>query len=352
METPNPKCLKCRTYWVRDENDIKTSGLPYNTCQKCRETSKKYREKSKCEHNRRRDKCKDCGGSQICEHNRQKSLCKDCGGSAICEHNRQKSLCKDCGGSAICEHNRQKSRCKDCGGSAICEHNREKSKCKDCGGSQICEHNRHKSVCKDCGGGSICEHNRIKSRCKDCGGGSICEHNREKSRCKDCGGSAICEHNRIKSKCKDCGGGSICEHNREKSKCKDCDLKLYLINLQRKQLRRCLKNSSLNKTKSSIEYLGCNAEYFIEYIKKKMDIWNETNEVKMDFTNIHIDHIKPVTAFNLDDEDEFLDCCNYTNMQPLLAQDNLSKNNKWTDDDDVYWCKNIINKEYLNIYIN
>ena len=83
-----------------------------------------------------------------------------------------------------------------------------------------------------------------------------------------------------------------------------------------------------------------------------MDIWNETNEVKMDFTNIHIDHIKPVSSFNLDDEDEFLDCCNYTNMQPLLVDDNLSKHNKWTDDDDIYWCNNIINKEYLNIYIN
>lgn len=142
-----------------------------------------------------------------------------------------------------------------------------------------------------------------------------------------------------------------CEHNKHRY-CKICNLQLYLIHLQRSQLRRCLNNSSLNKTKSSIEYLGCDAEYFIEYMKKKMDIWNETNEVKMDFTNIHIDHIKPVNAFNLDDEDEFLDCCNYTNMQPLLVNDNLRKKNKWTDDDDIYWCNNIINKEHLNIYIN
>lgn len=143
-----------------------------------------------------------------------------------------------------------------------------------------------------------------------------------------------------------------CKHDKRYGRCKICNLQLYLINLQRLQLFRCLQNSSLNKTKSSIEYLGCDAEYFIEYMKKKMDIWNETNEVKMDFTNIHIDHIKPVSAFNLDDEDEFLDCCNYTNMQPLLVNDNLSKLNKWTDDDDIYWCNNIINKEYLNIYIN
>jgi hypothetical protein len=43
----------------------------------------------------------------------------------------------------------------------------------------------------------------------------------------------------------------------------------------------------------------------------------------MDFTNIHIDHIKPVSRFNFTDEgEELLDCCNYTNLQPLLAIDN------------------------------
>jgi len=82
-----------------------------------------------------------------------------------------------------------------------------------------------------------------------------------------------------------------------------------------------------------------------------MNLWNEKNEVKMNWDNIHIDHIKPVTAFNLDDENEFLDCCHYTNMQPLLAKDNLSKSCKWTDENDLYWCNNIINKEYFDIYI-
>ncbi len=43
----------------------------------------------------------------------------------------------------------------------------------------------------------------------------------------------------------------------------------------------------------------------------------------MTFNNIHIDHIKPVSRFNLQNEDEFLDCCHCTNLQPLLALDNL-----------------------------
>ena len=72
----------------------------------------------------------------------------------------------------------------------------------------------------------------------------------------------------------------------------------------------------------------------------------------MDFNNIHIDHIKPISRFNFTDEgDELLDCCNYTNLQPLLVFDNLSKNNKWTDENEAYWIENIrANPEYNKVY--
>ena len=70
----------------------------------------------KCEHGRRRSRCKDCGGGSICEHGRRRNMCKDCGGSSICGHGRERSKCKDCGGSSICEHGRWRSTCKDCVG--------------------------------------------------------------------------------------------------------------------------------------------------------------------------------------------------------------------------------------------
>ena len=112
---------------------------------------------SKCEHNRRKDRCKECGGSQICEHGKRKERCKECGGSEICEHDRRRSECKECGGNQFCEHNRKRIECKECGGSQICEHNRRRRTCKECSGSQICEHNRRRSECKDCGGIRICK---------------------------------------------------------------------------------------------------------------------------------------------------------------------------------------------------
>ena len=304
--------------------------------------------------------CKDCkldGMVDIihkkCEHNRRKSTCRDCKGSSICEHNRVKSTCRDCKGSLICEHNKHKSKCKDCKGSSICEHNRVKSTCRDCKGSSICEHNKQKSTCKDCKGSSICEHNRRKSTCKDCKGGSICIHDKQKSQCIDCCGGSICIHDKRKSTCRDCGGSQICEHNREKSKCKDCNFNLYLINIQRGQIYRCFKSSLLEKNRHSIEYLGCDIDTFINHFQKKIDYFNNfitTNEI-MTIDNIHIDHIKPVSRFNLDNEDEFNQCCHYTNLQPLLAKDNLEKHNKWNDTNETYWKNNIINNEnFIEIY--
>ena len=148
--------------------------------------------RKKCIHNKRKDRCKDCGGIGICEHNKLKSNCKNCCGTSFCIHNKRKSQCKDCGGTSFCIHNKRKSCCKDCGGSSICIHNKRKDRCKDCGGIGICEHNKLKSNCKDCCGSNICEHNKHKANCKDCCGNKICEHNKNKQSCSDCHPELLC----------------------------------------------------------------------------------------------------------------------------------------------------------------
>ena len=40
----------------------------------------------------------------------------------------------------------------------------------------------------------------------------------------------------------------------------------------------------------------------------------------------HIDHIIPLSSAN--SEDDIYKLCNYTNLQPLWAEDNLKKSNK------------------------
>jgi len=142
-----------------------------------------------------------------------------------------------------------------------------------------------------------------------------------------------------------------CPHEKQKRQCKECNFKLYLIMLQRSQLRRCFKNSNLKKTKPSIEYLGCSAEYFMEYFKKKMDKFNLFSEIEMTWSNIHIDHIKPISVFDLNNQDEFIDCSNYTNLQPLIAEMNLKKSNRWNDVSNDFWLTSIINNEHADIYV-
>jgi len=111
----------------------------------------------------------------------------------LCQHQRRKSRCKDCGGSGLCEHKRVKHLCKECKGNSICEHQRRRSRCKECGGGELCVHKRERNTCKECGGGSICVHKTVRSRCRECGGGSICVHKRRRSQCKDCR-AALCIH--------------------------------------------------------------------------------------------------------------------------------------------------------------
>lgn len=104
------RCPRCKSH--REENTFyNIKGRLLKTCFKCRDTVKKQRDKNKCEHNRQKNKCKDCG-TGYCKHNRLKYTCKDCG-TGYCKHNRQKGQCKECG-TGHCKHNKQHAHCKKC----------------------------------------------------------------------------------------------------------------------------------------------------------------------------------------------------------------------------------------------
>lgn len=45
----------------------------------------------------------------------------------------------------------------------------------------------------------------------------------------------------------------------------------------------------------------------------------------------HIDHIKPISKFDLNDENEQKKCFHYTNLQPLWASENIKKSDKYVD---------------------
>jgi hypothetical protein len=107
--------------------------------------------------------------------------------------------------------------------------------------------------------------------------------------------------------------------------------KKYKENLQFKlkvNLRNRVNKLISGKLKkfSAVKDLGCTVEFFINYLESKFlpgMTWENHGK-----NGWHIDHIKPLSLYNLENEKEFKEACNYKNLQPLWAIDNIKKSNR------------------------
>jgi hypothetical protein len=95
----------------------------------------------------------------------------------------------------------------------------------------------------------------------------------------------------------------------------------------RARVREYIKKLKIPKRDKSHQFLGCNYQFFKQYIESKFTdgmTWESFLLGK-----IHIDHIRPISSFNLFDENELKKAFHYTNCQPLWARDNLRKSDNW-----------------------
>jgi hypothetical protein len=102
------------------------------------------------------------------------------------------------------------------------------------------------------------------------------------------------------------------------------DIQYRLIKIQRARINAALKGK--NKSKTTRELLGCTIDFFKDYIESKFlpDMtWDNYGK-----HGWHIDHIFPISAFDLTIEEELKKACRYTNLQPLWATDNIKKRDK------------------------
>jgi hypothetical protein len=85
------------------------------------------------------------------------------------------------------------------------------------------------------------------------------------------------------------------------------------------RLRKAIKG--INKSKKTMELLGCSIEEFKEHIEKKFKkgmTWNN-------YGKWELDHIKPCCGFDLNDLDQQKKCFNYANIQPLWKKEHRQK---------------------------
>lgn len=88
--------------------------------------------------------------------------------------------------------------------------------------------------------------------------------------------------------------------------------------------RVCNAIRGTTKAHSAIRDLGCSIEEFKIYIEAKFDhkmTWNNYGEWELD-------HIIPLSKFDLTISEQFIKAAHYTNYQPLWKSDNRKKNKK------------------------
>jgi len=113
----------------------------------------------------------------------------------------------------------------------------------------------------------------------------------------------------------------INEH--ERNRCLT-DVNFKLSKLLRSRIIFAVKNNK--KVGSAIRDLGCSVEELKAHLESQFK--EGMNWENWTIKGWHLDHIKPLASFNLQDRREFLKACHYTNLQPLWAFDNLSKGDR------------------------
>lgn len=97
------------------------------------------------------------------------------------------------------------------------------------------------------------------------------------------------------------------------------------------RLRTRLNMAIINnyKSGSAVKDLGCSISDFKNYIETKF--LPEMSWKNYGRDGWHIDHIIPVSSFDLSNRLEFVKAVHFTNLQPMWAKDNILKSNKTID---------------------
>ena len=97
-----------------------------------------------------------------------------------------------------------------------------------------------------------------------------------------------------------------------------------ILNNLASRINTRLKDEGIKRELTYTQILGSSVVDFENYLTSKMS-------EGMTFDNYgmwEVDHIMPFSLFDFNNLEELKECCHYTNLQPLWAQDNRKKSNK------------------------
>ena len=93
----------------------------------------------------------------------------------------------------------------------------------------------------------------------------------------------------------------------------------------RSRLLHAVKSNS--KAGSAVRDLGCSIAELKFYLEGKFQ--DGMSWENWSFRGWHIDHDIPLSFFDLTNREQFLSAVHYTNLQPMWAKDNLTKNKRY-----------------------
>jgi hypothetical protein len=102
------------------------------------------------------------------------------------------------------------------------------------------------------------------------------------------------------------------------------DINFVIRNRVRTRLLKILRESGTSKNSSVTNLIGCSIDQLRDHLESKFVEgmgWGNRSEW-------HIDHIIPLSSFDLSDPEQLAKACHYTNLQPLWAADNIAKGGK------------------------
>ncbi len=166
----------------------------------------------------------------------------------------------------------------------------------------------------------------------------MCIHGKHKKNCSICDGSALCIHGVSKTSCVKCGGTQVCTHGRRKYDCMICEPESAFIRTMRSRINSAIVGDAQTENEL-LELLGCSISDAREYLEAQFSEEMSWENHGKGENGWHIDHRRPCASFNLENDDEMKMCFHFTNLQPLIGKENLSKQAKF-DEDSFGWIWN------------